>query len=69
VCADPGFAGGRRFHEAARSLGPYVMEEKMQSFRGVALIRIDPEPRILHCSMTFSCVFNVFGPAMGAVAL
>jgi hypothetical protein len=69
VCADPGFAGGRRFHEAARSLGPYVMEEKVQSFRGIALIRIDPEPRILRCSITFSCVFNGLGVASGAVAL
>jgi len=69
VCADPGFAGGRRFRQAARSPGSYVMEAKIQSFQGIALIRIDPELRILYCNMTFSCVFNVFGPAMGAIAL
>jgi hypothetical protein len=45
------------------------MEEEMQSFHGVALIGIDPEPRILRRSMTFSCVFNGFSAAAGAAAL
>jgi len=41
-------------------LGRRVMEPKMQLFRAIALIRIDPALPMPHRSMSYSCVFKAF---------
>jgi len=45
------------------------MEPKMQSFRVVALIRIDPALPLPHRNMTYPCVFKAFASAAGKAAL